>query len=133
MDPREQRYWRVMRRRVHVELVVKGVEPRRLIDVYEIFWTGATNGNWNSTRDKERDLFLVRVENGRYHVVRDWWRSIFPIHSGSHPRLPLDETSPSWERVGLMSWWVRPDRAKAFKDIATNDPGGALACSTSMH
>ena len=45
MDPREQRYWRVMRRRVHVELVVKGVEPRRLIDVYEIFWTGATNGN----------------------------------------------------------------------------------------
>ena len=82
---------------------------------------------------RSEDLFLVRVENGRYHVVRDWWRSIFPIHSGSHPRLPLDETSPSWERVGLMSWWVRPDRAKAFEDIATNDPGGALACSTSMH
>jgi hypothetical protein len=126
MDLKERRYWRVLRRRVRVEIVVKGSEPRKLIDVYEIFWTGGATGDWNSTQEKERDLFLVRVENGRYHVVRDWWRSIFPIYSGSHTRLPLDETKPLWERVGLMTWWVQPDRSRAFENMSRNDPGGAL-------
>ena len=35
--------------------------------------------NWNSTHNGQRDLFLVRVENQRYHVVRDWLRSIYPV------------------------------------------------------
>ena len=65
---------------------------RSVIDVYEIFWTGGTTGDWNSTQDGQRALFLVRKENGKYHVVRDWWRSIFPVTGGPHQRLPLDET-----------------------------------------
>jgi hypothetical protein len=84
-------------------------------------------GDWNSTQDNERDLFLVRVENGRYHVVRDWWRSIFPIYSGSHARLPLSDTNPFWERVGLMTWWVKPDRSSGFDPVHRLDPGGALS------
>ena len=126
MDRKEQRYWRVLRRRVHVELLLKGSEPRKEVDVFEIFWTGGASGDWNSTQNNERNLFLVRVENGRYHVVRDWWRSIFPINSGTHGQLPLTDSRPFWERVGLLTWWVKPDRRKPFENIARNDPGQAL-------
>lgn len=125
-DPKDRRYWRVLRRQVRVEIVVKGIEPRKLIDIYEINWTGASMGDWNLTYDKERDVFLVRVEDGRYHVVRDWWRSIFPIYSGSHTRLPLDDSRPFWERVGLLTWWVRPDRSGDFEKVPRKDPGIAL-------
>jgi hypothetical protein len=125
-DPKYRRYWRVLRREVRVEIVVKGVEARKRINIYEITWTGGATGDWNSTQDNERDLFLVRVENGRYHVVRDWWRSIFPIYSGSHARLPLDETRPFWERVGLLTWWVRPDHGSDVRWFDRNDPGSAL-------
>ena len=59
MDSKERRYWRVLRRKVRVEIIVKGIEPRKLIDVYEIFWTGGATGDWNSTQDKERDLVIV--------------------------------------------------------------------------
>ena len=79
----------MLRREVRVEMVLRGAEMRRVVDIYEIYWTGATSGNWSATRDGERDLFLVRVENGRYHVVRDWWRCMFPVTSGPHSRLPL--------------------------------------------
>jgi len=125
-DPKDRRYWRVLRRQVRVEIVVKGIEPRKLIDIYEIHWTGGTTGDWNSTHDKERDIFLVRVENGRYHVVRDWWRSIFPVYSGSHVRLPLDDSRPFWERVGLLTWWIQPDHGGEFENLPRKDPGGAL-------
>ena len=87
--------WRILRRRVRV-------------DIYEIFWTGGTSGDWNSTRPGERDLFLVRVENGRYHVVRDWWRSIFRVTTGPHTRLPLNESTPLWERIALMNLSIEP-------------------------
>ena len=93
-DPSNAKYWKVLRREVRVETVLRGVEPRKLVDVYEIFWTGGTTGNWNSTHDGDRDLFLVRVENRRYHVVRDWRRSIYPVTSGPHSRMPLDESHP---------------------------------------
>jgi len=118
-------YWKVLRRRVRVETVLRGVEPRKAIDIYEIHWTAAAMGNWNLTQNGERDLFMVRVENGRYHVVRDWWRCIFPIYSGRHDRLPLDESYPFWERVGLLSWWIGEGRStgRPFR----RDPGGALS------
>jgi len=125
-DPKDRQYWRVLRRQVRVEIVVKGIEPRKLIDIYEFFWTGGTTGDWNSTHDKERDIFLVRVENGRFHVVRDWWRSIFPIYSGSHTRLPLDDSRPFWERAGLLTWWIRSDHGWEFEKLPRKGPGGAL-------
>lgn len=125
-DPKDGKYWRVLRREVRIENVVKGSESRKRVDVYEIHWTGASMGDWNSTQTNERDLFLVRLENRRYHVVRDWWRSIFPISSGSHIRLPLDDSKPFWERVGLMTWWPQPDRSKAFEYPIRKDPGGSL-------
>ena len=46
------------------------------------------------------------MENGRYHVVRDWVRSIFPVTSEPHSRLPLDESRPLWERIALMNYWI---------------------------
>lgn len=119
------RYWRILRRTVRVEMVLRGSEQRNVIPIYEIFWTGGTSGDWNLTHNKERCLFLVRLENGRYHVVRDWWRSIFSITSGRHTRLPLDESRPFWERVALMMWWVQPGWAPAF-GYFRNDPGDAL-------
>src|SRR5262249_26776900 len=105
-NPADAKYWKILRREVRVENVIRGAESRKRIDVYEIFWTGATTGDWNATRDGERDLFLVRVENGRYHVVRDWSRSIFPVTTGPHRHLPLDDSHPFWERIALMNWWI---------------------------
>ncbi len=126
-NPATAKYWKVLRRRVRVEMVIRGMESRKLIDVYEIFWTGGTTGDWNSTRDGERDLFLVRVENGVYHVVRDWSRSIFPVSSGPHSRLPLDESRPLWERIALMNLWIeRSDDTARVTNFRYSDPGQTL-------
>ncbi len=101
-------YWYVARRRVKIENVLKGSESHPVVDIYEYTWLGGASGDWNSTQDGGRYLFLVRLEGGKYHVVRDWWRSILPISSGQHARLPLDDSHPFWERFDLLQWWVRP-------------------------
>ncbi len=116
-----------MRRMVQVDAVLLGEEPRKLINVYEIFWTGGATGDRNYTEEGERYLFLVRVENGRYHVVRDWWRSIFEVPSGRQTRLPLDDSRPFWERVALMMWWVQPDRSSSFGRMMHTDPDFRLS------
>ena len=129
-DPATTKYWKVLRREVRVETVLRGAESRGVIDVYEIFWTGGGSGDWNLTRDGDRALFLVRTENGRYHVVRDWWRSIFPVTSGYHSRLPLDDSHSLWERIALMNWWIVQNDAAAritFPYFNYNDPGAALS------
>ncbi len=112
-NPATAKYWKILRREVRVEMVLRGVEPRKVVDVYEIYWTGTTFGDWNFTRNGERDLFLVRLENGRYHVVRDWWRSIVPITSGPHSRLPLDESHSLSERIAVMNWWIESSKDSA--------------------
>jgi hypothetical protein len=129
-QPDRPDYWKVLRRRVRVELVLRGAESRRGIDVYEIHWTGGTSGNWNSTQDGERALFLVRVENGLYHVVRDWWRSIFPVTAGPRPGLPLDDSYPLWERIALMNYWIAGSAGSSgitSLDFFYSDPGMALS------
>lgn len=118
--------WKILRRRIRVENVLLGVEPRKEIDVLEIFAVSVASGDWNSTRDGERDLFLVHIENGRYHVVRDWWRCIFRISSGAHTGLPLDGSRPFWERVSLLMWWVQPGWDPGLGDLGRQDPGYAL-------
>src|SRR5579872_4840103 len=94
----DSEHWRVIDMRVHVENVLRGAETRPVIDIYEVFPTGVLMGDWNDTQNGRRYLFPVRLENGRYHVVRDHWRSIFPVYSGRHARLPLDDSRPFWER-----------------------------------
>ena len=124
------KYWKVLRRRVHVETVLHGSEKRRLIDVYEVFWTGGTTGDWNSTHDAERAIFPLRLEQGCYRVVRDWWRSIFTVTSGPHTRLPLDDSRPFWERVALMNWWIQrsdTDMRITYPYFTMNDPSGVLS------
>jgi hypothetical protein len=130
IEPDSVRFWKVLRRRVRVELILRGAESRKRIDVYEIFWTGGTTGDWNNAGDGERDLFLVRLEGGRYHVVRDWWRSIFPVTTSPHRRQPLDDSHPLWERIALMNWWI--ERGDSSADITypyfrLADPGRALS------
>lgn len=129
-SPSEGKYWKILRRKVRVEMVIRGVEPRDWIDVYEIFWTGGTTGDWNSTTDGQRALFLVRKEDGRYHVVRDWWRSIFSVANRPRPRLPLDDSRPLWERIALMNWWL-PEAKESTLIRPPNfwhaDPGSALS------
>jgi len=115
--------WRVVDMRIHVETVLRGIESRSTIDVYEAFPTGGVSGDWNLTQDHRRYLFPVRLENGRYHIVRDFWRSIYPVYSGRHRRLPLDDSRPLWERFALLQWWVQPDRSRAFGDDRYTDPG----------
>jgi hypothetical protein len=122
----EDGYWKVLRRRIRVEGVFRGVEPQKRIDIVEISWTGGATGDCNLTDSNRRYLFLVRVENGRYHVVRDWWRSIFEVRSGHHDSLPLTNADPFWERVALMMWWVKSDHSPAFGDLRHTDPGQAL-------
>jgi hypothetical protein len=51
-------YWRVLDRRVSIEAILKGQERRKSIDIYELYWTGGTTGDWNLTYNKERYLFL---------------------------------------------------------------------------
>lgn len=114
--------WRVVDMKVKVEMVLRGVEPRTTIDIYEAFPTGGLSGDWNLTQDNRRYLFPVRLENGRYHLTRDFWRSIFPVYSGRHDRLPLDDSRSLWERIALLQWWVRPDRSRAFGDDRYTDP-----------
>ena len=129
-NPTNAKYWKILRREVRIEMLLRGVESRKVVDVYEIFWTGSASGDWNFTRNGERDLFCVRVENGRYHVVRDWWRSILPITSGPHSRLPLDESHSLSERIALMNWWIESpsDTVKiGHPYFQYSDFGGALS------
>lgn len=129
-DPARAKYWRVLRREVRVEMVIRGAEPRKTISVYEIFWAGGASAGMNLTQDGERDLFLVRVENGKYHVVRDSRRSIFPITSGPHSHLPLNDSHALWERIALMNWWMPRNDAAAridFPYFQDNDPGRTLS------
>jgi len=129
-DPVTAKYWKILRREVRIEMLIRGVEARKVVNVYEIFWTGAASGPWNSTQNGERALFLVRVENGRYHVVRDFWQSVFRITSGPHSRLPLDDSRPLWERIALMNWWIKSsDDTVRIADsfFRFNDPGRSLS------
>jgi hypothetical protein len=129
-DQSNAKYWKILRREVRVETVLRGAEARKVVDVYEIFWTGGASGNWNSTQDGERALFLVRVENHRYHVVRDWRRSIYPVTTGPHSRLPFDASHPLWERIALMNWWIArsDDEVRVTHPYFTySDPAQALS------
>jgi len=58
------KYWKILRREVRVETVLRGVEPRKVIDVYEIFWAGATSGDWNATEDGQRPCFWCAKKTG---------------------------------------------------------------------
>src|ERR1700730_4940436 len=119
--------WGVLDRRVKIEAIARGTEQQKLIDVYEIYGKGPASGDWNDTESEGRYLFLVRREGNRYHVVRDWWRSVFPIRSGKHDRFPLDASSPVWERVGLLQYWLQPGWIPEFLSEDHHiDPGNAL-------
>ena len=122
--------WRVVRRRVRVETVLRGVEKRARIDVYEVYWIGGASGDWNATYDGERAIFPLRQEQGRYRLTQDWTRSIFPVTTGPHARMPLDESRPLGERIALMNWWIeRSDREVRIGHPYFHylDPGGALS------
>jgi hypothetical protein len=116
--------WTILKRQVRIETVLRGQELRPSIVVYEYFPTLGLSGDWNSTQEGQRNLFLLRLENGRYHLVRDFWRSIFPIYSGTHDRLPLDDTHPFWERFSLLTWWLRDGHTVGR--LSRRDPWGTL-------
>lgn len=100
------RNWKILRRRVKVELVIRGEPMAHAVDLYEISWTGGMSGEWDWTEVGLRYLFFAKVENGRLRTVRDNGRKLFRIESGIHQRLPGSEGMPLLERLGLMS--VRP-------------------------
>jgi hypothetical protein len=122
-------YWRPLRRRVRVETVLSGTLTPGPLDVYEVYWTAGASGNWNATRNGERAVFPLRQEQGYYRVAGDWWRSIFPVTTGPHARLPLDSSYPLWERIALMNWWIPrsdPQVRIAVPSSSLHDPAGAL-------
>jgi hypothetical protein len=118
--------WEVVDMRVRVETVLRGIESRPTIDVYEAFPVGALSGEWNLTQNNHRYVFPLRRENGRYRLTRDFWRSIYPVYSGRHDSLPLNDSRPLWERIALLQWWVRADRSAAFGDDRYTDPSGVF-------
>lgn len=125
----ESKYWKILRRQIRVESVLRGTYTRPTIPIYEISWTGGASGNWNAIHTGHRALFLVHVENGRHHVVRDWWRSIFPVATPPPHTLPLDEATPFWERYALMTHWIRQSRLSVSFNSFNHyyaDPGLAL-------
>src|SRR5947208_89299 len=68
-DAGEEKYWKVLRRRVRVETVLRGSESHKSIDVYEVFWTGGGSmGDMNATHDGERVVFPLRIEDGYYRL-----------------------------------------------------------------
>jgi hypothetical protein len=123
-------YWRILRRRVRVETVLRSEERRPLVDVYEIFWLGGATGKWNDTQIGERAIFLVRPENGQLHVVQDWVRCIYSVSYGARRNVPLDESRPLWERIALLYYWIDPAEAES-KPYNTpwgiQDPGNVLS------
>ena len=132
-DDTNSDFWRVLRRRVRVETVLRGSVKLGPIDVYEVYWVGGTTGDWKATQDGERAMFPLRMEKGFYRVAGDWNRSIFPVSSGPHSRLPLDDSRPLWERIALMNLWFDGKNAKLRSpDFARNDPGGALSLWRTM-
>jgi len=102
-------YWKILRRDIRGEQVLRGAEPSGSIPIYEIFWAGGASGDWNSTQTGGRYLFLTSIEGGRYHVVGDWWRSIFSVTTGPHTHLPLDESRELLERIALMNYHIERD------------------------
>jgi hypothetical protein len=98
--------WHPLRRSIRVETILRGNYNQAAIDIYEIFAPRGGSGDWNATSDNRRYLFMVRRVNGRWQVVRDFRRSIYPIDSGYHSRLPLDQSHPFWERYALINYWV---------------------------
>ena len=112
-------YWRIFRRRVRVELVVRGGPMADVVDLFEIAWIGGASGDWNATQVGERAVFLAKMESGKLRTVWDHQRCIHRIYSGRHDRLPGNERMPAWERLGLLSLWPKPGwhPAMATRDL----------------
>lgn len=116
--------WGMLLRRVTIEAIARGQESRKEIDIYEYYGMLGASGNWNATFNGYRYFFLVRKEGDRYHVVRDWWRSIFEVRSGYHDRFPLSSGAPVWERFALLSHW--PGRGWEGRIVSPMSHDGAL-------
>src|ERR1035438_611921 len=58
MDSATAKCWKVLRREVRVEMVLRVDEGSDVGDIYEFFGTCGASGDWNSTHDGERALFL---------------------------------------------------------------------------
>jgi hypothetical protein len=123
-------FWRPLRRRVRVEAVLRGTYAKPKMDVFEVFWMGGGSLSWNGnnvTREGERVLFMVRRESGRWRIVRDFRRSIYPVQLAHLAPLPMDESRPFWERYALMNY-----RIEGYTPAPTGtpfywaDPGQAL-------
>ena len=61
-DP--NRYSRILRRRVKVELVIRGGPMAESVDLFEIAWVGILTGMPDWTEAGNRYLFFAKVENG---------------------------------------------------------------------
>ncbi len=115
-------HWRYLWRRVRVEAALKGDVRDGVVDVWEVFWAGGASGDWNGTEVGGRYLFPVVVEKGRYRMVRDYWRSIWPVASGPHSRAPLDERAPLFERLALLNYWMDGVRGQTVPWMWRADP-----------
>lgn len=123
-------HYRVVRHKVSVETLLRGSLPKSPVDVYEVSWFGRRGGDWNAVRSGDRYLFLVKSVGGRLRVVRDYWRSIFPVVGGPYQHVPLSSSRPMWERVALMNFdlWNVHDLARTTQvDFFYADPGHALS------
>ncbi len=120
----ERQLWKILRRRIRVELVIRGGRMADTVDLYEISWTGGLVGEWDWTEEGARYLFFAKVENGRLRVVLDQGRKIFRILSGRHSRLPGNERMPMLERLGLLSMRPSPGWEPAMAARGGRLPAG---------
>src|ERR1017187_567231 len=63
-DPFDPKYWRILRREVRVEMVLRGVEPRKVINIYEIAGLVAQLGTGSPRRTENVRCFLSVLRTG---------------------------------------------------------------------
>jgi len=100
-EPRNGECFALIRVRVSVENVLRGVPPSGTLDYYSFSpWCGFV-GPVEVPHSGERNVFFLRKDSGRWRTIEDYWRSQVRVFSGRHPS-SLIENEPIGEAIARI-------------------------------